>query len=404
MIRPGLSSIFPHEPSQNAPLMPGARHIISDVALRSAIFPLVRGLWRTRVVSGLEFLEAGSRFLYGNHSNNFDPFLVNWPLPVGKASSGVLTAEYMQRGITAAVFKNIGLLSTRKRVPEPHLVGRILRLLRDGRNVLIYPEGGRRWDGRPARWIQSTAKLFARAGYPVHPVLTHGSYVAWPRWADWPRPARIEVTVLPAVDLTGVTETGEAIRRLAAPLSIDENRPPEHVLPKRAFRPADGIHRLIYRDPRTGSPDALFTADGHRIQSRDGGLDWLMLPDSRILDRSTGELLLTADLYHEARSRILDSADQLITSSLVMMRSGTGLGSLSVPVLTRASLFKDHIMLTGPRSTLNLDLDDVLFVGIERNYKLQLTGRDSLIELAFHAGGSALHWEDALFALKGGPA
>ncbi len=382
-------------------MKPGHRHIASEIALRSAIFPIVRGLWRTRVVSGREYLESGSRFLYGNHSNNFDPFLVNWPLPLGKSSSGVLTAEYMQRGLTATVFRNIGLLSTRKRVPEPHLVGRILRLLGDGRNVLIYPEGGRRWDGRPARWIQSTAKLFVRAGYPVHPVLTHGSYVAWPRWADWPRPARIEVSVLPAIDLSDVTETEEAVSRLAAPIAIDENLPPQHVRPKRAFRPADGIHRLIYRDPLTGSPNAVFTTDGHRIRSRDGGLDWLMLADSRILDRSTGEILLTGDLHRQARSRILDSTGSLVTSSLVMMRRGTGLGSLSAPSLTRASLYRDHIMLTGPRNTHHLDLGDVLFVGIERNYKLQLTGRDSLIELAFHAGGSALHWEDALFTLKG---
>jgi 1-acyl-sn-glycerol-3-phosphate acyltransferase len=381
-------------------LKPGPRHIASEIILRSAIVPIVRGLWRTRVVSGLEYLESGSCFLYGNHSNNFDPFLVNWPLPLGKASSGVLTAEYMQAGLTAAVFRNMGLLSTRKRVPEPHLVGRILRLLRDGRNVLIYPEGGRRWDGRPARWIPSTAKLFARAGYPVHPVLTHGSYVAWPRWADWPRPARIAVEILPAVDLTEVADTEEAVRRLAEPMDIDENIPPEHVLPRRAFRPADGIHRLIYRDPRTGTPDALFTTDGHRIHSRDGGLDWLMMPDSRIMDRSTGELLLTGDLYGQARSRISYAAGGLVTSSMVMMRRGSGLGSLSARALTRASLHKDHIMLTGPVNTTYLDLSDVLFVGIERNYKLQLTGRDWLVELAFHDGGSALHWEDALFTLK----
>lgn len=389
-----------HDTFNHSTMKPGARHIASEIALRSAIFPLVRGLWQTRVISGREHLEAGSCFLYGNHSNNFDPFLVNWPLPLGKASSGVLTAEYMQRGLIATVFRNIGLLSTRKRVPEPHLVGRILRLLRDGRNVLIYPEGGRRWDGRPARWIQSTAKLFARAKHPVHPVLTHGSYVAWPRWADWPRPARIEVEVLPAVDLSDVTNTEDAVRRLAAPLDIDENLPPEHVLPRRAFRPADGIHRLLYRDPRTGNPDTLFTTDGHRIQSRDGGLDWQMLADSRILDRSSGDILLTGDLYRDARNRIADSSGNVVTSSMVMMRHGAGLGTLSAPSLTRASLYRDHIVLTDRTQTTQLDLDEVLFVGVERNYKLQLTGRDTLVELAFHGTGSALHWEDALFALK----
>ena len=47
----------------------------------------------------------------------------------GEASSGVLTAEYMRGGPVAALLHGIGLLPTRKRVPEPHLIGRIMRLL-----------------------------------------------------------------------------------------------------------------------------------------------------------------------------------------------------------------------------------------------------------------------------------
>lgn len=379
-------------------MQPGFRHYASEIALRSAIFPLVRGLWRTRVVEGIEHLENGPAFLYGNHSNNFDPFLVNWPLPLGRCSSGVLTAEYMQKGPTATVFKNIGLLSTRKRVPEPHLVGRILRKLRDGRNVLIYPEGGRRWDGRPGRWIASTAKLFARLGYPVHPVITHGSYVAWPRWADWPRPARIEVVVKPPVSLGGAADTHEAIKRLAEHIDVDENLPPKHVLPRHAFRPADGIQRLIYRDPLTGAADALYTTDGHRIRSRDSNLNWEMMADSRILDRDTGELLLTSDLYQTARGWI-GSRPGIVSTAQVQMRDGPSLAALGKPRPAIVALHQDHIQISTGHTSRSINLEDVLYVGIERNYKLQLTCRDGLLEFAFTGNGSALHWEDALLKL-----
>jgi 1-acyl-sn-glycerol-3-phosphate acyltransferase len=380
---------------------PTPGHLLGELSIRSAIFPLVRGLWKTRVVAGLEYLNGEPCFLYGNHSNNLDPFLVNWDVPLGQCSSGVLTAEFMQKGFVPTVFRSIGLLSTRKRVPEPQLVGRILRLLRAGRNVLIYPEGGRRWDGRPAAWISSTAKLFSRAGVPVHPVITNGSYVAWPRWADWPRPARIEVTVLPAVDLSGISGTEEAVARLAAPIAQDENLPPPHLRPKWAFRPADGIERLLYRDPLTGEHGGLSTEDGHRISNAGRTMRWRMLPDSRILDEKSGEIHLTGDLYRRIRDLPLEpSAGGYILQNRVTMLEGAGLGGMLNKGRTAVSLSRTHLRLKTSRTEETIGLEDVLYAGVERNYKLQLTLQDRILEFHFTSGGSALQWEDALQHLR----
>ncbi|MBO6576308.1 MAG: 1-acyl-sn-glycerol-3-phosphate acyltransferase [Rhodothermales bacterium] len=373
-------------------------HIISEVSLRAALLPLVRGLWRCEVVEGREKLLAEPCFLYGNHSNDYDPFMVNWPLPIGRCSSGVLTAEYMQEGIVAAALKGIGLLSTRKRVPEPHLIARILRLLRAGRNVLIYPEGGRRWAGRPTRWIPSTAKLFSRAGYPVRPVVTEGSYIAWPRWADWPRPARIRVRVLDPVSLDGLSQE-DAIAQLAAPIDFDENVAPEETRPLRAFRPADGIHRLLYRDPVTGEHGGLRTTDGHRITNVDGSVQWEMLPDSRIRDERTGDILLTGDLYDTVRAMPLEPGpDGAIVRNLVTVSRGPDLRSMGSRQLRRVALHTDSVAL----GTDRIAHEEILFSGVEKNFKLQLTTRDEIINLEFRDDGSALQWEDALFALTEG--
>lgn len=131
-------------------------------------------------------LPAGPCFIYGNHSGNYDPFIYNAFTKLGQATTGVMTMEYLESGPIASLFKAVGIQGTRKRVPEPHLIRRIYAMLNAGRSVVIFPEGGRRWDGRPAPWIESTAKLFMRAGVPVYPVEIIGSYVAWPRWAPWP--------------------------------------------------------------------------------------------------------------------------------------------------------------------------------------------------------------------------
>ena len=52
----------------------------------------------------------------------------------------------------------IGLIPTRKHVPEPHLIRKIYKKVENKEAIVIYPEGGRRWDGRPLPWIESTAK------------------------------------------------------------------------------------------------------------------------------------------------------------------------------------------------------------------------------------------------------
>ncbi len=343
----------------------------------------------------------GPCFLYGNHSNNLDPFLVNWDLPFGRCSSGVLTAEYMEKGIASAAFRGIGLLSTRKRVPEPHLIRKIYRLLRDGRNVLIYPEGGRRWDGRPARWIKATAKLFSRAPVPVHPVITHGSYVAWPRWATWPRPARIQVEVLDAVDFSDAHTLDDRLALLAAPLTEDENLPPEAVRPRWAFRPADGIHRLLYRDPTSGEHGAIHTIDGERIRSRTSRLRWRMLPDSRILDEATGDVLLTGDLYETIRGMDLEvGPGGYIVRNLVTYLEGSTLKTLRKHGPAYLELYPDRIIVSTPERREVLDLERVLYEGVERNSKLQLTLSDRILEFRFGDDGSALQWEDSLYALR----
>jgi 1-acyl-sn-glycerol-3-phosphate acyltransferase len=380
-----------------------ASHRISEAAIRSAIFPLVRGLWKSTTIRGRELLLRGPCFLYGNHSNNLDPFLVNWDLPFGRCSSGVLTAEYMQGGPISAALKGIGLLSTRKRVPEPHLIRKIYGLLNDGRNVLIYPEGGRRWHGRPVRWIESTAKLFSRASVPVHPVVTHGSYVAWPRWADWPRPARIQVEVLDAVDFSSTESTDERVERLAKPISGDENLPLQAVRPTWAFRPADGIHRLLYRDPITGDNAGVYTPDGERIHNRAGTMRWRMLPDSRILDERTGDVLLTGDLYASIRDMPLQPGPMgHIVRNLVEYSEGPDLRTRRPCGQAYLSLFRDHVTIETGVGQESIDLSEILYQGVERNSKLQLTLANRILEFRFAADGSALQWEDAVFALRNG--
>lgn len=393
---PGRQPIFrrllPHPP------VPGTfRHLASEAVLRTAVAPLVHGLWRTRVDPEQIASVQGPCFLYGNHSNNLDAFIFNMFKPWGEASSGVLTAEYMRGGVVSTALRGIGLLATRKRIAEPHLIKQILRLLDQGRMVFIYPEGGRRWDGRPRPWIEATAKLFARIGVPVHPILTHGSYVAWPRWARFPRPAHLRVEVRPPVALDRSLTTAEAVSRLAAPIAADENEPPDDVRPRTAFRPADGIERLLYRDPRTGRHGGLFTPDGHRVVNADGSIRWRVLPDSRLLDERSGEVHLGGDLYATIRSLPLEPMpDGSFLANTVGYFSGPPYAHARAHGTARLVLHADRLEIRGRHETTVVASEDVLAVEVERNFKLEVALADRVLRFDFVHGGSALQWQDVI--------
>jgi 1-acyl-sn-glycerol-3-phosphate acyltransferase len=365
--------------------------------LRAAVAPLVHGLWRTRVDPAQIEGVRGPCFLYGNHSNNLDAFIFNMFKPWGDASSGVLTAEYMRGGPVTAALRGIGILATRKRVAEPHLVGRIMRLLDAGRMVFIYPEGGRRWDGRPRPWIESTAKLFARVGVPVYPVLTHGSYVAWPRWARFPRPARIRIDVLPPVPLDRSLDAASAVARLATPIAMDENEPPEDTRPRRAFRPADGFERLLYRDPDTGLHGGLFTPDGHRIANAAGSIRWRMLPDSRILDERTGAVMLTGDLYDAIRALPLAPAPGgSLLANTVEFHSGPPYRHAVSHGRARILMHSDHLDIHSSSGIENIPAEEITACEVERNFKLEIGHGEQVLRFDFVHGGSALQWYDIL--------
>ena len=347
-----------------------------------------RATWDLPSIHELE-LPPGPCFVYGNHSNNYDPFIFNAFTRLGESTAGVMTMEYLESGPVAALFTAVGIQGTRKRVPEPHLIRRIYRMLDEGRRVVIFPEGGRRWDGRPAPWIESTAKLFMRAGAPVYPVEIIGSYVGWPRWAPWPRPAHIKVHVHPAVDFSGATELEEGLRRLKAPISADETVVPESVRPQWAWRPATGIDRLLYRDAETGEFGGWKVDGGWHVSSNHGKRTWTVTPDSRLKEDPDAKPVSTADLYEELRSLPLPAST---SHPMLSNRAHVWIGDRHQPRQWQTmNLFPDRVECGGRV----VPLESICYMGLERSDRIWLLTSDEQINAWFPAG-SVLAWYDTL--------
>ncbi|MEZ4700126.1 MAG: lysophospholipid acyltransferase family protein [Rhodothermales bacterium] len=381
-------------------------YTFGESVLRLVGFRIIRSIWDIEMAGGgkLADLERPC-FVYGNHSHNFDPFIFNMFIPWGQSTRGVLTQEYFRGPIIRKILNDIELRPTRKHVPEPHLIRDIYRMIAAKYAIVIYPEGGRRWDGRPAPWIESTAKVFVKSGIPIYPVVTHGSYTAWPRWASYPRRSKIRVEVKPPLQFDRHTPFEEALALLKAQIDIDETHVPDDLKPYKAYKPAAGIHRLLYRDPVSGANGGVFTKDGTYVENTAGTFRYRMLKDSTLLDEKSGDIVIPSVLYDAIRVLPLDRRDNdAIVRATVVMHSEDQFPRLDAHGEVEIALFPDEIQIKGASINMRLPLEDVLYTGIERNSKLQVFMSSEMLQFTFNGAGSALQWDHSIQRLKAGSA
>ncbi len=76
--------------------------------------------------------------------------------------------------------------------------------IRDGRNVVVYPEGtrGTTYEIRPFK--KGPFVLAVAAAVPIVPTLIHGTLEALPRGSFWLRPGRVDVHLLEPVETAGL--------------------------------------------------------------------------------------------------------------------------------------------------------------------------------------------------------
>ena len=68
------------------------------------------------------------------------------------------------------------------------------------------------------------------------------------------------------------TPIDEVLAKLKAPIDFDENIVDDDIKPKWAYKPAAGIHRLLYRDPSTGENGGIYTPDGTMVVNKAGDI------------------------------------------------------------------------------------------------------------------------------------
>lgn len=145
-----------------------------------------------RVIHRERLVEDGPMLVASNHVSFVDPPMV-----------GVCYTEeiyYLARkslfvGPARWFYERWNSIPVDQENPDFTSLKKIVRLLRSGQRVLIFPEGNRSPDGALQRGEAGVGLVVSKARCRVQPVRIFGAHEALPRGARFPRRGRVRVVV-----------------------------------------------------------------------------------------------------------------------------------------------------------------------------------------------------------------
>jgi 1-acyl-sn-glycerol-3-phosphate acyltransferase len=166
------------------------------------MYSFLRGLMRFIVVvylaglfkvSGTENVPAsGPLIICPNHIGTIDPPLVPAFVPRGDTWS-MAKSEYFRNPLVNWLFTSYHAFPVVRHTADRVALRRAFDLLKEGRALVIYPEGTRIDAGVLAKPEPGAGFIAQRCACPVLPVALTGTAECLPKGARWPR--RVPVTV-----------------------------------------------------------------------------------------------------------------------------------------------------------------------------------------------------------------
>lgn len=126
--------------------------------------------------------EEGPFLVLSNHNTDLDPMLTACSFP--EPLYFVASEHILRQGkISDFVSYITEIIPRQKGGSSTATIKNIVRHLKEGHNVCLYPEGNRSWDGVTRPISPATGKLVRMAGAKLVTVRMEGAYLASPRWS-----------------------------------------------------------------------------------------------------------------------------------------------------------------------------------------------------------------------------
>ncbi|WP_456446343.1 lysophospholipid acyltransferase family protein [Thiolapillus sp.] len=190
-------------------------------------------LWLMKAICGLKYrihgkenLPTDAAIVMCKHQSTWEIISLKAILP--PQQSWILKQELMRLpvfGWVLAAIPNIPIDRSAGRQAVKQIVERGTALLKQGRIIVIFPEGTRTAPGEKRRYGIGGSLLAEKSGYPVVPI-AHNAGVFWRRRGLKKYPGTIDIVVGPAFDPSGM-KASEITRRVEAWIEAEVDKLPE---------------------------------------------------------------------------------------------------------------------------------------------------------------------------------
>lgn len=161
---------------------------------------LAGGLFYYEVLGRDNLIEEGGCLVASNHVSYLDPPLVGIAFD---NEIHYLARKTLFRGFGGWLYPRWNSIPVDQDNPEVKTIKTVIRLLRQGERVVVFPEGQRSWDGALQSGQPGVGLMVSKARVPVLPVRIFGAYEALPRGAGRFKRSKITVVVGEPLDFTG---------------------------------------------------------------------------------------------------------------------------------------------------------------------------------------------------------
>ena len=160
---------------------------------------LFRSLFGMKVTGREHLITEGPVLIVSNHQSFIDPPLIG---NLYRHAIWYLARKTLFTGFAGWLYPRWQAIPVDQDRPDMASLKTVIKLLKEGEPVLIFPEGERTGSGDLGEAAPGVGLVAAKAGAPIQPVRIRGAYEALPRGSARVKFTRISVTIGPAIRLT----------------------------------------------------------------------------------------------------------------------------------------------------------------------------------------------------------
>jgi 1-acyl-sn-glycerol-3-phosphate acyltransferase len=158
-----------------------------------------RSFFGLRIIGRENLITEGPVLVASNHQSFLDPPLIG---NLYQDEMVYLARKTLFVGLTRWLYTKWNAIPVDQERPDMASLKTIIRKLKEGHRVLVFPEGERTLDGNLGEAAPGIGLIAVKSAVPIQPVRISGAREALPRGSARIRFARITVSIAPPILLT----------------------------------------------------------------------------------------------------------------------------------------------------------------------------------------------------------